>query len=194
MQLELELPDETVRKLRALNILLGGTASVEELLAKMLDEAIVSKIVDTITAGQPRPVQTLGYIAPLAQPRVAEGSVFHDLTGVSDGLGDPEPPPAPKRKAARRPATPPPALVADASDEALEHDMDVTDPDHEAKVEAPTFADQMGQGQLAPSAEEAFGLASGTPPPAPDIKPRAGRAKINPKRVSAFTGGESDRI
>lgn len=192
MKVEIDLPEDTLRKLKALNILIGGSDDIETALVKMLDAAIVSKIVETVVEGNLGKAVTSHITHAQSKAFAPEGSEFHDLTGVSDGLGDDEPAPAPKRrKQGKRQAPPPEARIESlASDDALDHEMDVDDPEHEAKVAAPTFADQM----VAPTPEEAFSLASGMPPPTVDISPRRGRARIDKKHVSPFTGSEQERI
>jgi hypothetical protein len=188
MKVEIDLPEDTLRKLKALNILMGSSDELEHMLMKMVDEAIVNKIVSTVIGKQaPAP-------AARAVP-VEEFTHFQDLTGVSDGLGDPEP----ARATRRRQAPPAEARIeGGVADEALDHDLDIEDPNSEAKVEAPTFADQMGSDGLLPSAEEAFAAAADMPPPVhvPEASaPRKRRATVNTrKHVSAFTGSEQHRI
>lgn len=182
MDVTLDLPDDLIRKIRALNILTGGaSASFETALIDIIQESVSAQIVRSVSREDAalQPVLQPVYTRPLSARQAARATVTEvysdddrDMTGVSAGLGDedfdidlgPEedeeedeqeaakvappskksfaPPPQPAAKKQRRPRKPKAAPITDAE---LEHDLDVTDPEHEAAAEAPTFADQMGQ-------------------------------------------------
>lgn len=180
----IQLPEETLRKIKALGVL-RGSPDLDALIAQMVDKAVTNALLDEVLGSEGASAR----MSPLPPVQLRPQPEFTDLTGISSGLGDPEPedetPAAPGKRKPRRPkavAAPPP------SDADLEHELEVDDPSTEAKVEAPSFADQMGGD--APTAEEAFGAAAGMPAPVrvPEPKRPSRRASINPKRVSAFVG------
>jgi hypothetical protein len=187
VEVTLNIPDDTIKKIRALHILIGEpSAPIDDLIVTMVDKAVMTALVETVLGKEayPEPDQAV------PKRRAPVQQVFEDLTGISDGLGDDEPPeeaaPAPRQSHRAPPPkkTAPSALV---SDEELLHELDVDDPHVEAKVEAPSFADQMAD---MPTAEEAFSAAADMPPPAyiPESTPRSRRASIDTRRVSSYMG------
>lgn len=196
MQVELNLPDQLVRKLRALNILLGGVTDMDSYMVQALDEAVTAKIVEASGATVTVAIAPAPSTAPPLR-RLPRDAAYDDLTGISDGLGDPEPTQPPPRRAAPRPGTTQPRVQGGLSDAALARDMELADPEHEAKVEAPTWEAQLGSSELAPTAEEAFAFAADMPAPPhveEDVAPARRRATVDRKRVSPFTGSEQHSL
>jgi len=193
VEITLQLTDETIRKVRALNILMGGIDNIDVLLASLVDKAVVNALVEKVLGTEAAAQQAASRETPTQRAQQPVQVPYTDLTGISDGLGDLEPEVPRRRRRTRKSENAPQA--APTSDAVLAQDMTVGDPDHEAKVEAPTFADQMG-GEVMPTAEEAFGLAADMDPPqrVAEPAPERRRARINPQRVTAFTGGESHTI
>lgn len=140
MQLDLDIPESLVRKLKALNILEGGmhATSMESLVVAMMDEVVNYRILEIMNA----PASDTPYEeapAPRVKPtpkQVRHVGRYEDTTGISDGLGDDDEDGMPP------PETDEMALVprgVGMTDDDLEDDMKVEDPDHEAKEEAPEF-------------------------------------------------------
>ena len=154
MQLELEMPERLVRKLKALNILQGGVSAddIEALVLNMMEISIDSRIRNFLSQ------DVHGQEPRRAQPKE---EIYHrpftDSSDIADGLGDSDgdedmPPPETDEM----------ALVPKAGgihDEDLDADMDVDDPEHEAKGEAEGFPADMASNLI-------FAQVSGLPMPA----------------------------
>lgn len=219
MDVTLDLPEDLIRKIRALNILTGGTsASFESTLIEIIQTSVSAQIVRSVSdavyaEAQAQQVYTRPPVSrPAPRPGVVEVYTDdRDMTGVSAGLGDedfdielgPEEGldedddeeavravvRTPPKRAAVQAQTPAPAKktrkprkskAATITDDEIEHDLEVLDPEHEAAAEAPTFADQMNE----VAGEELFAQAAAFP-----VDPRrarrqraagATRAKVTP--------------
>jgi len=199
MQIDLNIPEPLIRKIRALNILVQGSADIESLLVSLIEQTVNSAIIEALESGETPELQAKrqkqdSWSKTAAPPQPDHDFDFNeqDATGISDGLGDDEEdePLAPTRD--------PEAFVAKQgglTDDILDRDMQVRDPSHEAKVDAGTFADEI-RGQ---SAEEAFSAISGLPSVSFEYEedPRISKRKkrVNSRaRVSAFDGREENRI
>lgn len=140
MQLNLEISERMVRKLRALNILEGGhtpesiEALVIVLLEKTVDNQIKSHLVEETESDAEVKFQytTKQYIR---KPVEKYQRMDTDESGMSDGLGDFEED-MPKPEEDEEAFVP---KKGGLSDRQLDADMDVEDPEHEAKAEAAAY-------------------------------------------------------
>jgi hypothetical protein len=200
MQITIDLPDNTVRKIRALAVLAPELAeNIESALSQLVDMSATNAIVqilglagaDAVT-DQSKPAEAPRPKTRYPESREGARAWNHaaDVSGISDGLGDDEEPEA---------TINPPAGMAAAlksqkaaggiTYEDLDRDMDVDDPGHEAKSEAPNFYDAVS------TPEAAFTAVAGLP----DIgnnhfDARAARRKKPLKsraKITAFTGNEA---
>jgi hypothetical protein len=138
MQLDLNISDRMVRKLRALNILEGGHTpeSIEALVVTMLEKTIDNQIKSHLGEdAQPVQVKQRPAIHFGQNNRESYQRMETEDFGVSDGLGDfdeglPEPEHDEEAFVPKK---------GGLSDKQLDSDMDVDDPEHEAKAEAAAY-------------------------------------------------------
>jgi hypothetical protein len=198
MEITVSLPEQTVRKIRAFAILCGGGNNLEELLVNMIDDTLSGAIIGAV-GGEPsafaqpapgRPEPQAQTFWGGAQYVPAQVSPLVDHSGISNGLGDDD-------------------LIEDdggtddamafvpengaggVSGEDIDRDMEVDDPQHEAKVEAPPV-DARRNGE--PERLFADMANMPEPPTASRPDPRADRRRKPLKsraRVTGFTGNES---
>lgn len=175
MRIELEITERLVRKIRTLNMLLGGHhENFEGFLSQLLDNAVSSAII--------------GELGLLEGPAEQEPRSYEtrpdDASGISDGLGDEEDsePPAPVRSMTdvipRR---------GGLTDQVLDDDMMVADPEHEAKADAASFEADI----LSDTAESLFADLAGLP--APEVRKKKSPVKLR-GRVTPFNGHEESTI
>lgn len=142
MQLNLEISERMFRKLRALTVLESGHTpeSIEALVTVLLEKTVDNQIKSHLLEDPELPVEAKQYTvrqAPRA-PRVhvpMYQRMDTDESGMSEGLGDfDEDMPQPEEDEE--------AFVpkkGGLSDRQLDSDMDVEDPEHEAKAEAAVY-------------------------------------------------------
>lgn len=212
MQVTVDLPDTTVRKLKALVALSPVAEDIESTLKDLIDMAATNCIMQLLEPNQDEgvnsaadseeeeeeddgsdevemPAFTTRQKHPASRKSSEPWNRAADVSGISDGLGDDddeEPakinPPKGMAKTLRA------KTHVGVSDADLLHDMDLDDPSHEAKSEAPNFFDAVS------TPEAAFTALSGLP----DIDNnhldmRAVRRKKQLKtraKVTPFTGSE----
>lgn len=169
--IELDIPPQIIRKIKALNLLVGGGPDhMGPLVNSLLDRAVSLEIIERLDLGDdltpaPAPVQ------PKAPPPHYEAS-DQDASGISSGLGDEASPEDEAREEAWMKAT---AEVSHASAHKVTAseiyaDTTVKDPTHEAISDAPRQKPGV-------RAEAAFASATGIPvpadEPAEEVPPRA---------------------
>jgi len=164
MQVELELPEAVVRKIKALNALESGHTAVSlqdkivGLLEQTIDQAIASYLGPTINAFM-LPQQRQSEPSPKNHGATKERSRYNPIDdlfpSLEDGLGDLD-------ETEIEPEEDEEALVpkkGGLTESSLDNDMQVDDPEHEAKVDAPEL------GAPYSKAEEVFAHVSGIPVP-----------------------------
>jgi hypothetical protein len=142
MKVEIDLSQKTLRMIQALWYLKGKQGSMEQTLSHLVQEVVKNQIADELglNVQTTAPVEIRG-ITPTNKV------VFDDPTEISEGLGD---------DFNYDEQTDPENFVPTTGglkEEDLEKDMQLEDPQHEAKVEAPKFKDQAEADQ---NAEETF--------------------------------------
>lgn len=195
MQVELNLPDTLLRKMKALTVMLGGSTdagSFEAMIVELLDQTVTAELIRTIGAEGAAPIRREA--TPVLEEAPPRRNYYADATEISDGLGDEEP-----EDIDEQPASPVEDMYelipkkGGLTQKSLDDDMDVEDPEHEAKSEAPTASVPNSK------AEEIFSQVSGIPLPVEDdgevdnwtSKRRKQRPKLK-GRVSHATGVERD--
>lgn len=196
MLVEIDVPDHLSKKIKALSVLTGNTERIEELLLSLMDSAVNDAIVSSLSevppelpAAMARSTEVRSGTRKRAAPPAQK--FYEDASGIADGLGDEDLEEYLDAPADRDPE----ALIPQngLSDHVLDRDMELRDPQHEAKGEAGTFADDISR----QSAEDIFSQVSGLPVPAFEIDPRVARRQKNVKtraKVSSFSGNEEHRI
>jgi len=184
VEITLKLPETIIRKIRAYNILLGGSPKdFETTLMQLVEQGVTAGILNAVVSGVSRTPATVNPAEEPSRsktPQVEEEPLFRDASQISEGLGDddiaqmddPYLSEAPQTAAANKPGI---------TDDALEGDMDVDDPSHEAKMEA-TFADQ-----IAESPEAAFAQIADLPTPPIDHR-------VTKRGFAKTTGGRRARV
>lgn len=182
MQVELDLPESLIRKMKALNILLGENSnapSFENFIIDKLEESVTEAIYQAVDSGK-RP--TVMRPAPQDERK----SYYHDASEIAEGLGDfDEEEPEPVKDEME---LIPSKSKGGVTPQDLDHDMDIDDPEHEAKAEAiPATPSQ--------KAEEIFANVTGLPIPAEDdmeedprITKRKKKVKLRARVVPATDG------
>lgn len=187
MKFELDLSDTLVRKLRALNILVGGDPrALPEFVAQLINKTVTDAIVQSATGDIDLP-ETPAAPAHLSRTTPSRSAApqplrpQEDLSGISEGLGDEE-------EEEIKGETDPMAMVprrGALSEDQVDRDMSVEDPGHEAKTEAPNSADPDMR------AEEEFASILGVEVPAEPTTPKnRGKRRVDTRRVTGFTGAE----
>jgi len=165
MQVELDLPESLIRKMKALNILQGNSAN-----AGGFEQFIVSQIEESVTAAI---MVALGNPAlPSPIEPTARSNYYHDASEIAEGLGDDLDEESPDPVGNMFDLLP---TKGGLTNEDLDHDMDVDDPEHEAKADAPAIGIISTQ-----KAEEIFSNVTGIPLPVEDdgeIDPRIAKRK-----------------
>jgi hypothetical protein len=194
MKLEIELSDKLLKKIRALGILCGDKAAdFESLVLGHLENYVDDAIMEAI-GKRADAVYSAGYAEsprPVKKKKNKQAPAYNteDVSGIADGLGDETDEYIDEGAMSEEEAMAPEGGL---TEELIEKDMRVEDPDSEAKAEPPTFADTIGK-----SGEEMFSELTGLPPvpEVAEIDPRVARRK---KRLTgtkgkavAFMGAES---
>ncbi|MCJ7520849.1 MAG: hypothetical protein MUP21_01280 [Dehalococcoidia bacterium] len=197
MRVEIDVPEQLSKKIKALSVLTGNTENIEELLISLMNKVVNDAIVDSLGEGAaPEPMlagsrSTEVRGVPGKRKAAPVQKFYEDASGIADGLGDDDLDLYLDAPADRDPE----ALIPQngLSDHVLDRDMELRDPQHEAKGEAGTFADDISR----QSAEDIFSQVSGLPVPAFDVDPRVARRQKNVKtraKVSSFSGVEEHSI
>lgn len=192
MEITINLPETTLKKVRAFGILCKGqTADLETVLIDLVDEAVSNAIIDSVYRPkkseifeEPRRGKTLNMLSGAMSPSAAEPvgrSYEEEPMGISAELGDDE-------EDTEDPELDEAAFVpaqGGLTEDDLLHEMEVDDPEHEVKVSAPP-----PRSVKKTVAEEVFAEVAGMPYASEDrIQKR--KKKVNSKgRVIAFTGSE----
>lgn len=183
MQIELNVTQSLINKIRALNALLGQKpSSLEETVLKLMEDSVTERLRFLLDMHDSEPA---GYYKKRQDPIVSMHKTPYDkgFTDLSDGLGDlDESEPEPVESMFD--------LVPEGglSDKSIEDDMKIEDPEHEAKAEAPEVEAVYGQ------ATDLFSKLSGIPLPVDEeeeIDARILKRKKKVKhraKVSAATG------
>lgn len=193
MEITINLPETTLKKVRAFGILCKGqTADLETVLIDLVDEAVSTAIIDSVCrpnkdqddleARYPRkyPNMISGATSPSAAVPIGR-RYEEEPMGISAELGDDE-------EDVEDPELDEAAFVpaqGGLTEDDLLHEMEVDDPEHEVKVSAPP-----PRSVKKTVAEEVFAEVAGMPYASEDrIQKR--KKKVNSKgRVIAFTGSE----
>ena len=199
MKIELELSNKAVRMMRAVRALTG--LSVDEIsiiVSKLAEQGLRKIIAEEIDL----PGNGLGVPHLTKAPERSNHIPMEDTTGISDGLGDDDIPEEPDLEDEEEEAKPegdedevpepeepeptpePESMVPEKgglSDEDLEADMKVENPQVEAKAE-PSFSDDMA---AATPAEEAFSAGLDLPMPTNNWDTKRRRRRGNPKKRKA---------
>lgn len=160
MKIEVDLPDQTIRKIKAFHVLSGGGAGdFDEVLGQLIDQTVSQEIVSQlgISADQLNsPSAPVSGAAAQIQhqnqtPQNVQGATVasedtndyvpekhpDDITGLSSGLGDDDP--YDDEDEGVEPVQDPNEMIPKSgglTDEVLERDTNVEDPEHEAAQEA----------------------------------------------------------
>jgi len=192
MEITIDLPETTIKKVKAFGVLSGGgSADIESLLCGLVDAAVTAAIIEHVTGGtssEEDAPEERAYAPPTtkaAQKRLPfPRHAGSDLSGISDGLGDDdfseddgEDTNASTDESAFIPTR------GGLTEQDLEDDMSLSDPEHEAKVEAPPVNRSPGRPQQA--AEQLFSELAGLPPP--PVDPRAAQRKKQLKSKAKVT-------
>lgn len=200
MQIDLNIPDRLIRKLKALNLIEGGHEASEfegyivSLLETTIDQQIIKALYnndDATMPTAPAPVREMPFkvspprrAAPVKQEPVNFINQLHDESGLSDGLGDDEEEEEKERaKYSTEDAMGFVPKKGGLKMQDVDHDMEVEDPDHEAKAEA---------AEMPPNTNpnEAFSRMVGIPVPieeTDEIDYRIARRKKNTKSKAKVT-------
>jgi len=198
MKIELDLSPKAVRMIKALTVLTGDTAaSIEEQISQLVESSLKSRIGAELGLSE----------EPVVTDSRATKPVYQDTTGISDGLGDDDTDAPEEESEDDDPEITEGLKEMDAlvpksggvSDEAMERDLEVEDPQVEAKSEPSTFGEDILKGGSEISAEDIFSQESGIPVPTPPVVEEGyedHRVSKRKKRsrskaiISGFTGNE----
>lgn len=209
MKVEIELSDDVLKKIKALNILRPVEGGIDNVISAGLESWVNEQIILAVTgyssassyeAPAPAPEKAPSLharrkSAPPPPPPAAEHDAF-DASGISEGLSDDED----DYEDQARTSDPEAFIRAQGglTEEALDRDMRVSDPEHEAKVDASTIKEKKltGSGSYQ-TPEQLFAEHSGlpTPPPVADERAKKRRKTQTGKgRATQFTGTEEHTI
>jgi len=192
MEITIDLPETTLRKVKAFGVLCGGGgADIETTLIGLIDSSVSSAIIDHL-GGVSVPDMAPQETTPRTARQVVRNTrrdvdSYPDHSGITSGLGDEDEEDVNATSAED-------AFVpkrGGLTEQDMEEDMMVSDPDHEAKVDAPPMP--KGRTMPQPPAEELFSVLGGLPPP-PVVDPRAASRKKQLKskaRVTYATGADA---
>lgn len=204
MIVEIEVSDGLLKKLKALSILKPLEGGAEAMAAAGLESWVDAQIVDHImqTSGN-----ALSPVLPATTRRAERGRAArqaapddtsaYDASGISSGLSDET---DDFEDEAR--TSDPEAFVRSEgglTEEAMDRDMRVSDPEHEAKVDASAIKEKKLTGSDSyRTPEQLFAEHSGLPTPPPvseDVRAQRRRKKLTGKgKASMFTGQEEHMI
>lgn len=150
MMLELDVSDNLVKKIRALNQLVGGDPrSLPTYIVSLLDKTVSAAIIEMVESPlnvEPPAAARIIRRKPLVTPRQQQSydPAPHyepdDMSGISAGLGDDEPEDDEADESQKlRPEEDPArsTVKGGITEDDLDKDMEVADPEHEAKMDAP---------------------------------------------------------
>jgi hypothetical protein len=211
MRVEIEISDELLKKLKALSILKplegGIDTAISHGLESWVDQQIVGHIMggasalsaptfttpapDHITQRRPRRGKQRAEEVPSAEHDA------YDASGISDGLSDDE-----DNFEDETRTSDPEAFIRPTgglTEESVDRDMRVADPEHEAKVDASVIKEKKLSGSDSyRTPEQLFADHSGLPTPPPvaaDERARKRRKTQSGRgRASQFTGHEEHTI
>jgi hypothetical protein len=213
LEITIDIPEQTTRKIRAFGILFGGEgADMETTLLSILDEALSAAIVSAVASPevsgfeeeitpsnyrrqvQAQQRQQQAARAPKAPRQGGKVNAWaeQDLSGISDGLGDDDT--EEDDLTADRYATADEGAFVPSrgglTERDLERDMELEDPDHEAKVDA----GREDPRQKMETAEHLFSNMAGLPTPPPIFDPRAAsrKKKLNSKAKVTYAAEMSE--
>lgn len=209
MKVEIEISEDLIKKFKALAILRplegGIDAIVNEGLEKWVTQEIIGALVPDnqmlpgFPGARPEPREMVAPSAPsrrrsrpAPQPIQSEFDAF-DASGISEGLADQD---DDIEEEAR--TSDPEAFITSQgglTEEALDRDMRINDPDHEAKVDASSIKEKKLTGSASyQTPEQLFAEHSGLPTPPPvaedDRARRRRKTQTGKGRASHFTGHE----
>ena len=200
MEITIDLPEQTVRKVKAFGVLCGGLGmDLESLIVSLVDESVSTAIIQHVGGrvdavedqAEDRGEVYVNHAKQKVAQRARPASTAHrDLSGITDGLGDDDDSEAEDVDASSDEGAFIPKKGG-LTERDLEDDMSLTDPLHEAKVDAPHISRAPGKAQ--PDAESLFAELSGLPPP-PVVDPRAAQRKKQLKskaKVSYASGADA---
>lgn len=192
MLIELDIPDETIRKLKAFAVLNGGSQNLTATLIGMIDTTVTDQIVKAIRPGEvltagmqyatiPAQIQPVTRMPHYSQVQENQPHQYDDdVSGISDGLGDED-------DSSSQSEDPMKTKKGGLRDSDLEDDMKVEDPEHEVKVDASGVSFSSDK-----ASEDIFAeVANLPPPPKPAREQRRKKVLSTKAKVSEFIGNES---
>lgn len=218
MKVEIELSGDVLKKLKALSVLRPMEGGIDGMISAGLERWVNEQIILAVTGNVPAPAvhEPLGvpqrpYPAPEKTPSLhtrrksAPASAVpvspnefdaYDASGISHGLSDDE-----DEYEDQARTSDPEAFIrpqGGLTEEAMDRDMRVSDPEHEAKVDASMITEKKltGSGSFQ-TPEQLFAEHSGlpTPPVVTDERAKKRRKTQTGKgRASQFTGHEENTI
>jgi hypothetical protein len=202
MKVEIEVSEGLLKKLKALSILEPMDGGIDTIVATGLESWVDTQILAHVT----QPPKESDYVAPRPTPRASKRRApapapsdydALDASGISSGLSDE----ADDFEDDAR-TSDPEAFIRPSgglTEEAMDRDMRINDPAHEAKVDASSVKERRLTGAddfITP--EQLFAEHSGLPTPPPVSEdPRAIRRRkkqTGKGKAFAFTGVEENTI
>lgn len=211
MKVEVEISPNLLRKLKALQILEPMEGGIDDVIGEGLENWVDGKIASHLSPGLGRALpsgvraeeglEVRSDTARRSQRRPASQTRAYDPdpSGISSGLSDEVDEFEDDVDEAR--TSDPEAFIRPAgglTEEAMDRDMRVSDPAHEAKMDASAIKEKKVTGSDSyTTPEELFAEHSGLPTPPPVQDARAARRKKQPTgkgKAFAFDGNEEHRI
>ena len=186
MIIELDIPEDTIRKIKAYAVLNGMSTGLTDALMGLIDQTVTEQIVKAVKPGETFATgQVVNRQVILPPPRIKTlgdwQSRDEDVSGISQGLGDED------DFVEERAADPMRVSRGGIKDKDLENDMSVDDPEHEVKVDASSIALSKDK-----EAEDIFAEVANMPPPPKPARERRRKKTLNSKaKVTEFFGDES---
>lgn len=220
MKVEVELSEDVVKKFKALLVLRPMDGGLDTMISDGLEMWVNEQIIAAVQGGARQVV--LERAAPIAQeyqpnekapslhtrrksappPAPARPNDFdaYDASGISEGLSDDEDQYEDGEDQAR--TRDPEAFIraqGGLTEEAMDRDMRVSDPEHEAKVDASAIKEKKLTGSASyQTPEQLFAEHSGLPTPPPVAEDERAKKRIKKHtgkgRASQFTGKEENTI
>lgn len=195
---EIEIDADLLRKFKALLVLNPAAGDLDSMISDALHDWVNRQILAHVggVPGQPEPQRTqVPRPAPPRRRSTSQGEYERDASGISDGLADVD------EDADEDTGTRDPEIFASRnglSDSVLERDMEVRDPDHEAKGDASLIKEKKVTGSDSfQTPEQLFAEHSGlpTPPVVEDERAKKRQKKMTGRgKALAFTGHEENTI
>lgn len=202
MIVEIEISDGLLRKLKALNILEPMEGGIDGTVIEGLEAWVDGRIASHLSLSEEKTARVESVRKP---PRRRAGTPVQtraydpDPSGISSGLSDEADEFQDEIDEAR--TSDPEAFIRPAgglTEEAMDRDMRVSDPTHEAKMDASSIKEKKVTGSDSyTTPEELFAEHSGLPTPPPVQDARATRRKkqqTGKGKAFAFDGHEENRI